>query len=127
MWPDSSCKSENPIRIANDVVLTRNTEDEWVILSGKPSASTGGTQSNENSSVESEKNETAKKELTVSVNKDGTYVRLVDANNKKSDADKIIPVSNNHLVYIAVGITSVLLVSLIVGCLVAAKKRKKGE
>ena len=123
LWPDSSCKSENPIRIANDVVLTRNTEDEWVILSGKPSASTGGTQSNENSSVESEKNETAKKEL----NKDGTYVRLVDANNKKSDADKIIPVSNNHLVYIAVGITSVLLVSLIVGCLVAAKKRKKGE
>ena len=127
LWPDSSCKSDNPIRIANDVVLTRNTEDEWVILSGKPSASTGGTQSNENSSVESEKNETAKKELTVSVNKDGTYVRLVDANNKKSDADKVIPVSNNHLVYIAVGITSVLLVSLIVGCLVAAKKRKKGE
>ena len=127
LWPDSSCKSDNPIRIANDVVLTRNTEDEWVILSGKPSASTGGTQSNENSSVESEKNETAKKELTVSVNKDGTYVRLVDANNKKSYEDKITPVSNNRLVYIAVGITSVLLVSLIVGCLVAAKKRKKGE
>lgn len=127
LWPDSSCKSENPIRIVYDVVLTRNADDEWVIQSGKPSAGNGGAQNNNSSSVESEKNETAKEELTVSVSKDVTNVRLVDAKSNETKKDKTTTASNNSIVYVAVGVTSALLAALLVGCLVVAKKRKKGE
>lgn len=34
LWPDASCKSADPIRIANDIKLVRDEEDDWKIVAG---------------------------------------------------------------------------------------------
>ena len=128
LWPDSACKSQDPIRIVNDVILTRNAEDEWNIQTGNYVVDKGQIQE-ETIPVESEKNDKAEQTITVSTDRKETKVRLVDNDSKESMStdDRSVSKSVNPVIYVGIGATSLLLIVLVVWCIVMAKKRKNKE
>lgn len=130
LWPDASCKSQNPIRITNDVVMRRNAEDEWVISKGRYTASMmNTTPSQKDDSTTSNKSEAKEETTTTLTEKEkDTTVRLVE----KSKDTKELPTSyisiekqeSSVVVYIAVGVGCVVLGVLAILWIILAKRRK---
>ena len=125
LWPDSSCKSTDPIRIANDILLIRDTEDEWVIKAGKMTTKKNGSQSG-NTTVQSEQKDVVQETLA-SYDDGPTMVRLVDKDGKDAQDGKQPVVSGNVWGYIGIASIGVFAVALITCLILFLKKRKKGE
>jgi len=125
LWPDSSCKSTDPIRIANDILLVRNTEDEWIIKAGKMTTKKNSSQST-NETVQSEQKDVVQETLA-SYDDEPTKVRLVDKDGKHVQNGKQPVVSGNVWGYIGIASVGVFAVALITCLILFLKKRKKGE
>ncbi len=125
LWPDSSCKSQNPIRIVNDILMIRDSEDEWVIKAGKMTTKKNVSQGG-NTAVQSEQKDVV--EETLASYDDGpTKVRLVDADGDDAQDGKEPVVSGNIWGYIGTVVVGVFAVALITGLILFLKKRKKDE
>lgn len=131
LWPDSSCLSADPIRIANDVILQRDEEDEWVIVAGKAAASNKNIQNTETEAVEEEA--TTEGVETISTDSSEAKVRLVDENaqEKKSEDATAIAASGNTFVYVGIAVIVVIICVLLAAFVIwrntAAKKTKQEE
>lgn len=132
LWPDASCKSQNPIRITNDVVMRRNAEDEWVISKGKYTVSMMNTTTNQTDDSQTSDKAETKKETSETVTEKETTVRLVEkSKDTKELATSYISVERQEsqmLIYIAVGIGCAALGVLAILWIVLVKRRKgKGK
>lgn len=125
LWPDSSCKSQDPIRIANDIVMVRDAEDEWVIKAGKMTTKKNGSQ-DKNTTVQSEQKDVVQETLA-SYDDGPTKVRLVDKDEKNVQDGKQPVGSGNVWGYIGISSAGIFAVALITGLILFSKKRKKGE
>ena len=125
LWPDSSCKSQDPIRIANDILLVRDAEDEWVIKAGKLTTKKNTSQ-NTNNAVESEQKNMVQE--TLASYEDGpTKVRLIDKDAKLTQNGDKTALSGNVFGTVGYIVAGVLISTLVVGLIVFLKKNKKDK